>query len=61
MARAEEGGVVGRLKAHLAGDGTMNDPEVEKLYREAHKTPGWHEVSLEVIEAWVQRVVNGGM
>lgn len=40
------------LVRHLEGDGTLNDSETGRLYREWHGTPEDEDLDLEEVERW---------
>ena len=51
--------IAARLRAHLDGDGTMNDAVTGDLYREAHGLPPDEETTLEDVERWAFETANG--
>lgn len=51
--------IVAELREHMdTSEATMNDGEVEDLYREAHRLIDSEETDLERVERWVQQTLQ---
>lgn len=47
-----------QLAAHLAGDGTLNDSETDRLFRLAMGIAAGEETDLETVERWAVDLVG---
>lgn len=47
--------VAAELRRHLAGGGTLNDCEVDELFREWHGIVDGRDTDLEEVERWAVR------